>query len=278
MTKKYLELVGISKGIDVSKWQGDINWEKVKKDGIEFAMIKESHGKKSTANIDAKFKENVAGAKNNGIYVGTYHYSYADNENDAVLEAQFCLENIAGLQLEYPVVFDIEDKEQHKLSTDQRTDICFAFCKEIEKAGYYAMVYSNVDWFTNYLNKDYISKNFDIWLAQWNVSKPAFDCGIWQNSDIGVVSGISTNVDLDVSYKDYPQIIKNKGLNGFSKSISNLKIGDKVKVKNAIQYDGKPFTVYFPDYEIIEIKNDRVVIGKDGVVTSAVDINNLTKS
>ena len=204
------------KGIDVSKWQGTINWSKVKNDGIDFAIIREGYGKKSPSQIDKKFKENIEGAKNAGVKVGVYHYSYAESTDDAVNEAEFCLENIRGYSLDYPVVFDVEDKEMLKLNTRQRTDICKVFCTEIEKAGYYAMIYTNKNWLNNYLYADELLSKYDLWLAQWNVDKPSYSCGIWQYSETGTVDGISGNVDLNISYNNYAEIMKNKGLNGFT--------------------------------------------------------------
>lgn len=211
------------RGIDVSKWNGTINWQKVKQSGIDFAIIREGYGKKSPIQIDKKFKENIEGAKSVGINCGVYHYSYADSIDDAVNEAQFCLENIQGYALEYPVIFDVEDKEMLKLTTRQRTDICRAFCEEIEKNGYYAMIYANKNWLDNYLYADELLKPFDLWLAQWNINKPYYSCGIWQYSDIGKIDGINGNVDLNISYKNYTEIMKNKGLNGFRGSTNGTK-------------------------------------------------------
>lgn len=151
-----------------------------------------------------------------GIYTGIYHYSYADSVEDAINEAQFCLENIEGFKPEYPVIIDVEDKEQLKLNNRQRTDIVKAFCSEIEKHSYYAMLYCNLNWLNNYLYKDELLPKYDLWLAQWNIDKPSCTCGIWQKSDKGTINGITGNVDLDIAYKNYPEIIKSKGLNGFS--------------------------------------------------------------
>lgn len=206
------------KGIDVSKWQGTINWDDVKKEGTEFAIIREGWGKKSPTQIDKKFKENYENAKAAGIPLGCYHYSYADSIYDAKKEAEFCLENIQGLKLEYPVCFDIEDREMLKLSNRQRTDIVKSFCEEIEKAGFYAMFYCNLNWLSNYLYKDELLPKYDLWLAQWSVGLPSVSCGIWQKTDKGVIDGICGNVDIDIAYKNYPEIIKAKGLNGFDKS------------------------------------------------------------
>jgi len=166
-------------GVGISKWQGSINWPKVKKSGIEFAIIRSDWGKESPSQKDKFFEQNYAGCKAVEIPVGTYHYSYADSISDAKSEAAFCLKNIAGKQLEYPVILDVEDRTMLALSTRLRTDICKAFCK---------------------------------------VGKPAVNCGIWQKSDCGKIDGISGNVDLNEAYKDYPNIMKAKGLNGFSKN------------------------------------------------------------
>lgn len=153
-----------------------------------------------------------------GIRTSVYHYSYADSVDDAINEAQFCLENISGLVLEYPIIVDIEDKEQLKLNNRQRTDIVKAFCNEVERHGYYAMFYCNLSWLNNYLIKEELLPKYDLWLAQWNIDKPSCSCGIWQYSSTGKIDGIDENVDLDISYKDYCSIMKSKGLNGFNKS------------------------------------------------------------
>lgn len=206
------------KGIDVSKWNGNINWDKVKSAGINFAIVREGYGKRDPRQVDKKFKDNINGAKSVGIHTSVYHYSYADSVEDAINEAQFCLENIEGLKLEYPVIIDVEDKEQLKLNNRQRTDIVKAFCSEIEKHGYYAMFYCNLSWLNNYLIKEELLPKYDLWLAQWNIDKPSCSCGIWQYSSTGKIDGIDGNVDLDISYKDYCSIVKSKGLNGFNKS------------------------------------------------------------
>ena len=212
----------VRKGVDCSKWQGFIDWKKEKNAGVEFAIARSGWGKESATQVDKTFEANYSGCKANGIPVGTYHYSYADSISDAKLEAQFCLKNIAGKQLEFPVVYDIEDKEMLKLSTQTRTDMCRAFCETIESAGYYAMIYTNLDWYRNKIKGDELAKRFDIWLAQWYVAKPAVNCGIWQKSEVGKIDGISGNVDLNEAYKDYPSIMKSKELNGFKADGSNV--------------------------------------------------------
>ena len=258
------------KGIDVSRWQGDIDFKKVKESGIDFVIIREGYGKKDPKQIDKKFKENYQKAKEVGLNVGVYHYSYADSIEDAKLEAQFCLENIQGMQFEYPIVIDLEDKEQLKLNNRQRTDIVKAFCEEIEKAKYYAMFYCNLNWLNNYLIKDELLPKYDLWLAQWYVKGPAINCGIWQYSSEGKIDGINGNVDLDISYKDYPNAMKYNGLNGFKRekpttytnytvkkgdslwSIAQKELGDGTKWEQIKRINNLDTTVIYPN-QILKI-------------------------
>lgn len=203
-------------GVDVSKWQGSIDWNRVKK-LADFAIIRAGYGKEPSQ-VDKCFHNNIKNAQANNVPVGVYWYSYARTVDEAVQEAKVLLNTIKGYKLEYPVVFDIEDSSQITLSKRVLTDICKAFCNEIEKAGYYAMIYTNCNWLKNHLYADELLSKYDLWLAQWNVKEPSYNCGMWQTSDKGIIDGISGNVDLNTAFKDYPAIMKSKGLNGFSKS------------------------------------------------------------
>lgn len=195
-------------GIDVSTWQNNIDWSKVKESGIEFAMIREGYGKRDPSQIDNCFHQNAIEAQKNGIPFGVYHYSYAQSVSDAINEANFCLDNIRPYPLEYPVAFDIEDASMQHLGKRTLTDICKEFCNQIEQAGYYAMIYCNVNWLENYLYKDELLQRYDLWLAHWGVDEPKYKCGIWQYTSSGNVRGISGKVDMNISYKDYPSIVK----------------------------------------------------------------------
>lgn len=205
------------KGIDVSTWQGDINWKKVKADGIEFAMLRSSFGKENPdKQTDNKFWQNYRNAKAAGVPIGAYHYSYATTVEDAKKEADFFLSIVKGCQFEYPIAFDIEDASQMYLGKDRITDIIMAFCERVQAAGYYVSLYTNLDWISNRIDMSR-AKAFDVWLAQWS-SKPTYkgSFGMWQYTSSGSVSGISGNVDMNIAYYDYPSIIKAAGLNGFS--------------------------------------------------------------
>lgn len=205
------------KGIDVSTWQGDIDWNKVKADGIEFAMLRSSFGKENPdKQTDNKFWQNYRNAKAASVPIGAYHYSYATTVEDAKKEADFFLSIVKGCQFEYPIAFDIEDPSQMYLGKDRITDIIMAFCERVQAAGYYVSLYTNLDWISNRIDMSR-AKAFDVWLAQWS-SKPTYSgsFGMWQYTSGGSVNGISGNVDMNIAYYDYPSIIKAAGLNGFS--------------------------------------------------------------
>lgn len=204
-------------GIDVSKHQHKIDWLKVKESGIKFAILRAGYGK-SAKQIDKYFETNYTQAKAVNMPVGAYWYSYAKTVDEAKLEAAACLEVIKGKKFEYPIYFDIEDKSQKKLSKAVKTNICITFCEALEKAGYYTGIYCNPDWITNHLDASRLTA-YDKWLAHW-VSVPKWGAefgGLWQYTGSGRVNGIKGDVDRDISYRDYPAIIKGAGLNGFIK-------------------------------------------------------------
>lgn len=209
------------KGIDVSYAQGAIDWAKVKKAGVEFAILRASRGYISDAKPmmeDVTFQYNVTQATEHGIEVGVYHYLYAYTVEEAREEARFFIETIKPYNITYPVVLDVEEQYQADLGKKQITAMCKAFLEEIEAAGYYPMLYSNKAWLTNFLDMEQL-KDYDVWLAQWN-TVPTYDgpFGIWQYSSKGIVSGIDGYVDLNLAYKDYAKIIRQGGYNNLKKS------------------------------------------------------------
>ena len=190
------------RGIDVSEWQGAIDWDKVKNSGIEFAIIRTGYGRGGNQ-ADEYYVRNVKGAKKAGIKVGLYHYSYAESPEDAVKEAEFCLRIIDNEKLDLPIYFDIEDKMSiGQLDKNTRTQMCINFCSTIEKAGYWAGVYANKNWFDNYLNYDQLKARYTIWLAHYEIDSPSLDCDIWQYTSSGKVDGISGKVDMNYMYRD----------------------------------------------------------------------------
>ena len=202
-------------GIDVSKYQGNIDFKKVKSDGNDFVILRVGTGYGQEFYLDSKFETNYKNAKAAKLNVGAYFYSYARNEAEAEQEAKWVLNAIKGKQFEYPIWFDMEEKSVAKLGKTVCSNIADTFCSLVEKSGYYVGIYASKSWLTSYFNDD-IFKKYDIWVAQWS-SKCTFrkNYGLWQYSSEGKVNGISGNVDLDKSYTDYPSIIKKANLNGF---------------------------------------------------------------
>lgn len=216
----YVTVYGnVIKGIDVSKWNGDINWKKVKKSGMaNFAMIRASYGYEDT---DPMLKKNVKGCEDNDIPYGFYHYMYAKSVSEAKKEAAYFLNVIQDYSPTYPVVLDIEEDFYKQMSKKEVTAIVTTFMEAMENAGYYAMIYSYAKFFDDNIIMDKIEK-YDIWVACWgDESKLAenysYHYGMWQYSETGKIAGIEEYVDLNFAYKDYRSTIKKYGLNKPSK-------------------------------------------------------------
>lgn len=279
------------KGIDVSKWQGRINWNSVKADGIQFAMIRSTFGW-GKENVDVLFDTNYDNAKKLSIPVGTYHYSYARTPEEAIKEAEHCYDVIKGKIFEYPIAYDMEESGVAALGRKKISQIAKAFCEKMESYGYYVCIYANKHWLDNYF-EDEIFEKYDIWLAQWT-DKPTFSkpYGMWQKSPKGNIEGINGYVDLNEAYKHYPSIMKINGLNGFEKgNIQKPKEeknknktfiqGQKVKLKNTKLYasatSSKSVNTISGEYYIYDdnVKNGRMRItnSKDKVGKTPVGEN-----
>lgn len=197
-------------GIDVSKWNGDIDWGLVAAYGVKFAMIRAATGSWDGATIkkDPTFAANVIGATNAGIKIGVYLYSYARSPEAARGEADLLLPFIEPYRnlISYPVVYDIEEKGQAALGKSVCTAMCNEFCDRIRGAGFLPMVYANQGWLKDYLYTDEIRA--DIWLALWKKSDtyPGSHT-MWQYSASGSVPGINGDVDMDFAYKDYAALV-----------------------------------------------------------------------
>ena len=207
----------MKKGIDVSKWQGKIDFKKVKKAGYDFVIINAGYGRYAFQK-DPYFETNYANAKAAGLGVGAYWYSYAATATDAKKEAETFLNVIKGKQFDYPIAFDLEDYSQNYLSKKVLNDMCDSFISYLEKAGYYVCLYSYRAFIEDRIYQTTLKK-YDLWLADFTDKTPfKGNYGIWQHSDRGKVNGISGDVDLNIAYKDYPAIIKSNGLNGYPKT------------------------------------------------------------
>ena len=200
-------------GIDVSEHQQSIDWKKVADSSIEFAIIRSSYGWSDYVNqTDAYFEQNYHHAKENGIKVGIYHYSYATTIDEATKEAEFVLHLLKNKKMDYPIFYDMEDECMSDLDQETLTAIASTFCERLKKEGYYVGLYTNPN-FLSRMNLEQI-KQYDLWLANYNVMPTDdFEYGLWQYSCYGKVYGIDGDVDLNFSYYDYEKYIKDCHLN-----------------------------------------------------------------
>lgn len=209
------------KFIDVSEFQGNIDFEKIKTDKTAGVMIRAGYGQ---GTIDKKFVRNITECNRLGIPCGAYWFSYAYNVTLAKKEAEYLLNAVKPYKVELPLVFDYEQasvnngvKKGVTITAALVQQITEAFCSTIEAAKYYCMVYTNPDFINKYLSP--ILKKYDLWLAQWNnpdsVITPPKNCGIWQYG-CGMVNGITDAVDIDECYRDYPNLIRTYNLNGLT--------------------------------------------------------------
>lgn len=204
------------RGIDISQFQGNVNFSKVKKSGIEFVMIRAGFGRYENQR-DPYFERNYKAAKVAGLHVGAYWYSYAQSAADAVKEAQTCMKIIKGKQFDFPIFFDLEERSQFAKGRDHCDGLVKAFCGKLEKNGWFAGLYISRSPLQTYISPA-VAKRYALWVAEYG-SRCNYggSYGIWQYSSTGRVSGISGNVDLDVSTVDYPSVIRKGGFNGYAK-------------------------------------------------------------
>ena len=231
------------KGIDVSSWQGNIDFGKVKASGIDFVIIRAGYGRE-VSQIDKCFVQNYNTAKAAGLDVGAYWYSYADSAEDAVKEAKACMEVIKGKKFEYPIYFDLEEQSQFAKGRNFCDSVIKAFCGELEKNGFLSGLYCSTYYLNNYISNSVAGK-YALWVAQYNYrcTYTANKYGIWQYSSEGRINGISGNVDMDYCYTDYPTIVKNGGYNGYKKTTAEKIAATEKKTTSTATTPAKKKTV-----------------------------------
>lgn len=199
------------KGIDVSRYQGNIDWTKVAADGVEYAFIRvgiRGYGEQGKIVLDEKFENNVKGALAAGIKVGVYFFSQAVTEEEALEEANVVLEAIAGYDITYPIVYDVEktsasNGRMNQLTVEERTRMARVFVDRIKEAGYTPMIYANMEMWSVLIDMAAF-EDVEKWFAYYspNLYFP-YEYAVWQYSDTGVVDGISEKVDLNISFKEW---------------------------------------------------------------------------
>jgi GH25 family lysozyme M1 (1,4-beta-N-acetylmuramidase) len=287
------------KGIDVSYAQGTINWSAVYADGVRFAMIKATQGRAVSSNsylfTDRRFAANITGASDVGLKCGVYHYLTAETVKEAQTEAEHFCRTIEPYRarIDLWAAVDVEEKKYLPKNKKLLTEIVNAFTAYVAAEGWRPMIYTNRDFFQSYLNYGSLSHK-TIWRAHWKSngyltysdvdadSHPtdyAGDMPIWQfgMGKRGTVKGIGADIDLNYGYFDETM---SKAPTVALPDNDGFAVGDRVKVRAGRNYlygTIKKFTLWFREYEVISVKGDRVVIGKKGTVTAAVDAENLVR-
>ena len=205
-----------TQGIDLSYCQTNLDYKKLKANGVTFAIIQAGYGRTSSQK-DKMFETHYKGCKDAGIKVGAYWFSYAVSDSDAKQEAQACLEVIKGKKFDYPIYYDIENDDQFKKGRSFCDGIAKAFLSTVEAKGYYVGLYTGRYACQNYFSTSVLNK-YALWIAEYNDKcNYSGTYGMWQNTSKWNVGGSPKPVDHDYCYVDYPTIIKNGGFNGYEK-------------------------------------------------------------
>ncbi len=225
-------------GIDVSYHQGEIDWKGVKESGVDFVMLRIGYD----FSLDKKFENYLMGAKSVGLDIGAYFYSYADNVQDAIAEAENCVKWLDKYPatFTYPIVYDAEEKKMEKFAAKA----CEAFCEVLKSNGYYAMIYASTNWFNSVIAPLSSVSHIEFWQANYYSAyanktpielllkasnRPkinSYDSNVtmWQCTDSGKVNGIKGGVDVNISYVDFAKIITEEGYNGFHPNKENKRV------------------------------------------------------
>lgn len=203
-------IVRSHKAIDVSKYQGTIDWQAVAGDGVEYAIIRLGiRGYQSGALVlDDTYAYNMMNAQNAGIKTGAYFFTQAVTEAEAIEEADFVIENLEGYDVECPIVFDVEmitdgNGRANSLSMEERTAICIAFCERIKEAGYTPMIYGNIKCFVNMIDLTKL-EDYEKWFAFYDSYLYCpYKISMWQYTESGHVDGIQGNVDINISFQEW---------------------------------------------------------------------------
>ena len=236
-SNKAPKLSGAKTGVDLSHHNNDngpVDFSKLKAAGVEFVILHAGYGRYANQK-DPFFESNYKAAKDAGLPVGAYWYSYATDVAGARAEAQTFLQTIKGKQFEYPVYFDLEEPKQFKTGKTNVSAMVAAFCSTVEAAGYFTGVYMSASYLREYVT-DEVKKRYTLWVAQF-ASKCTYSgagsVAIWQATSKGRINGVIGNVDVNFAYVDFPTEIKTKGLNGFVLASGDLDGDGKVTAKDA---------------------------------------------
>lgn len=253
------------KGIDVSHWQGNVNWKKVANDGVKFVFIKATEG--TSYSKLSYFKEHVPKALAAGLKVGAYHYAKFSTVAEAEKEAAYFISSIKGSQLNYPAVLDLEENKG-KATKATLTNAALAFLKAVDKAGYTAMLYTGKSFLENNLDESKL-KGYPLWIARYS-SSLGRDADIWQHSDSGKVNGISGTVDMNTAYRDFATVKAQVKAVSSAKPSTNAKTYTVKKGDTLSEIANKYNTTVSKLAKLNNLKDpDKISVGQKIKVTSA---------
>lgn len=274
-------------GIDTSRWQGDFDFKGAKdNEGVDFAIIK-AGGADDGLYEDREFENSYNKLERLGMHKGAYFYGNAFSTGEAINEARYFAQLLAGKSFCYPVFYDVEGT---MLTGNDLTDIIMAFLDEMRNAGYKNVgLYSYENCINNYVDISRVKEaGYAIWVARYSDSEPHLNNDVqydlWQfGGGVNYIRSAEINgqtVDQNYCYTDYctDHVVEEITVPD-CEPVPDTKYhkGDTVKVINAIQYDnGEPFGVYYDEYSVIAVSGRRIVIGIDGIITAAVDESNIS--
>lgn len=223
----------MKKGIDVSSYQGLIDWTKLKP-YIDFTIIRCGWGNDLKSQDDVYYEKNSDMCEKLNIPYGVYLFSYATNLDEARSEVEHTLRLIHNKKIEYPIYLDVESRNQLSLRQDELVEIVKYYCEELEKNGYYVGIYASLNTLNGILNSEELNK-FDKWVAEWN-DKLTYNkkCGMWQHTSYEELPGIKGRVDGDIAFYDFPTIMKEHNLNHLSNYQYKYHIGETIYVTGDI--------------------------------------------
>lgn len=256
------------KGIDVSEFQGNIDWDKVKNDGVKFAILRVGFGSDSESQDDKYIERNIKECERLNIPFGVYLFSYADSLTKASSEAEHTLRIVAGHKLPLGVWYDIEDNDTSgSVEKSYLTQIIEKYCSIIKEAGYEVGIYTNLNWFNNKIEKS-VQEKYLIWVAQYyKECQYEGDYLIWQYSSSGEVDGIIGNVDMNYYYGDLEENTNKKSIDELAQEVMDGKWGNGEERKEKLEQAGY-------DYDTIQNRVNELYELYEGNISQIYTVKN----